>query len=121
MKTRLLFLVLLALPTVLLSSGNVTAISNTKAETKIIKEIDRFYSKHEGDFDESAKTRFKNKYNDLIESRRARFKQLDKDVKSGTMDSRDCKKERTSFLQDQEEELKVEGALLQNCCLKVKK
>jgi exonuclease VII large subunit len=121
MKTKLLFLALLAFPTVLLSSGNVNSPSNSKAETKIIREIDRFYSKHEGDFDESAKTRFKNKYNDLIESRRAKFKQLDKDLKTKTIDNGDYKKQRISYLQDQEEELKVEGALLQNCCLKMKK
>jgi hypothetical protein len=115
MKTKLFFFVLFALPAVLLSSGNVNNKGTSKAEIKCINEIDRFYSKHEAIFDESAKTRFKNKYNQLIEFRLAKFKQMDKDLKNGTINVGDYKKERIDYLQNQEEELKIEGALLQIC------
>jgi exonuclease VII large subunit len=121
MKTKLLFFALLVLPAVLLPSENVNNKGNGKAETKIVNEIDRFYAKHEGDFEESAKTRFKNKYNELIELRLTKFRQLNTDLKNGTMNIGDYKKERIKYLQDQEEELKVEGSLLQFCCLKIKK
>jgi hypothetical protein len=121
MKIRLFFFVLVALPAVLLSSENVHNKGTNQAETKLIAEIDRYYSKHEADFDESAKTRFKNKYNELIEFRKTKFRQFDKDLKNRNIDSKDYKKERITYLQNQEEELKVEGALLRFCCLKIKK
>jgi hypothetical protein len=121
MKTNLLFFALVALPAVLFSSENAHNKGNSKAETKLVAEIDRYYSRHEGDFDESAKTRFKNKYNQLIEFRKTKFRQLDKDLKNRNINSTDYKKERTTCLQNQEEELKIEGALLRFCCLKIKK
>jgi hypothetical protein len=121
MKTKLLFFALVVLPAALFSSENVNAKGNSKAETIIIREIDRFYAKHEGDFEESAKTRFKNKYNELIEYRQTKFKQLNKGLKDGTINIGDYKMERITLLQNQEEELKIEGSLLQFCCSKIKK
>jgi hypothetical protein len=121
MKIKLLFFALLALPAVLLSSENINNKGNSKAEIKIINKIDRFYSKNEKKYDESAKTRFKNKYNQLIEFRKTKFKQMDQDLKNGSIIIGNYKKERINYLQSQEEELKIEGALLQNCCLKIKK
>jgi len=118
MKTKFLFVMLLALPALLFSSENADKKSTVKAEPKLIAEIDRFYLKHEATFDESAKTRFKNKYNQLIEFRNVKFDQLDKDLKGRTINIKDYKEERILYLQNQEEELKIEAALLQTCCLK---
>jgi Skp family chaperone for outer membrane proteins len=121
MKIILLFLVLLALPAVLLSSENAAVPGISKTETKIISEIDRYYHKNEATFDESGKNRFKNKYNELMENRRTKLKQLRMDLKNKTYTLDEYKNERLNFLQNQESELKVEGMLLQNCCLKTRR
>jgi hypothetical protein len=121
MKITLLLFALVVLPAALLSSENINTKGNSKEEIKIIKEIDTFYLKHEGDFEESAKTRFKNKYNQLMEFRLTKFKELKKELKTRRTTMEDYKKERIDFLQNQEQELKVEGSLLRFCCLKIKK